>query len=156
MSEELQGLEERLFARVEKLITDREAAAGAFVLWDTSVDRTGCADVKPLFAERRAREERATEQAAEITRQEKLLGMVSQTLSKQTNRTLDQSIRSEIRESVMPAISQTVKESVETEISTVLRNSLQRSIPDALSGFFNRPDVTNHLIRSLSVDLVYV
>lgn len=28
---------------------------------------------------------------------------------------------------------------------------LYQSIPDALSAFFNRPDVTNHLVRSLYV-----
>lgn len=103
------------------------------------------------MAEQRARHERASEQASEIGRQEKLLAMVSQTLSKQTNRTLDNSIRSEIRDSIMPAISSTVREAVDKEIGNVLRNSLQRSIPDALSGFFNRPDVTNHLVRSLWV-----
>jgi hypothetical protein len=38
---------------------------------------------------------RATDQAAEIERQEKLLSMVSSTLTKQTSKTLDASIRSE-------------------------------------------------------------
>lgn len=102
-----------------------------------------------IDAERRAREERSTEQAAEITRQEKLLAMVSQTLGKQTNKTLDSSIRSEIRDSLLPAISKTVRESVDAELAAVLRSSLQKTIPDSMNNFFNRPDVTNHLVRSL-------
>jgi hypothetical protein len=66
-----------------------------------------------IYLVQKIEEERIAHQAAETSRQETILKMVSQTLSTNTSKLLESTIRSEIQNSVLPTLSKMVTNAVD-------------------------------------------
>jgi hypothetical protein len=66
-----------------------------------------------LFIVQKIEEERIAHQAAETSRQETILKMVSQSLTTNTSKLLESTIRNEVQNSVLPTLSKMVTNAVD-------------------------------------------
>jgi hypothetical protein len=71
---------------------------------------------------------RANEQAAEVARQEKLMKLISQELTKNTTRVVEAAVKSEVMNSVLPALENITK----TELKAAMGANLTKSLSDAI------------------------
>jgi hypothetical protein len=71
---------------------------------------------------------RANEQAAEVARQEKLMKLISQELTKNTTRVVEAAVKSEVMNSVLPALENITK----TELKAAMGGNLTKSLSDAI------------------------
>lgn len=85
------------------------------LLWGGRLSRLNLTinDVSP---DQRLDEDRIAHQAAETSRQEALLKLVSQTLDNNTQKLLEQTIRNEMQTSVIPSLGKTVTAAVEKQL----------------------------------------
>ncbi|RHZ75827.1 hypothetical protein Glove_209g95 [Diversispora epigaea] len=77
-------------------------------------------------------DERVAHQAAETSRQETILKMVSQTLSTNTSKLLETTIRNEIQSSVLPTLSKMVTNAVDKHAHRGMADAVNKSIPTAI------------------------
>ncbi|CAG8463697.1 9996_t:CDS:2 [Diversispora eburnea] len=77
-------------------------------------------------------DERVAHQAAETSRQETILKMVSQTLSTNTSKLLETTIRNEIQNSVLPTLSKMVTNAVDKHAHRGMVDAVNKSIPTAI------------------------
>ncbi|RUS32218.1 hypothetical protein BC938DRAFT_476008 [Jimgerdemannia flammicorona] len=80
----------------------------------------------------RLEEDRIAHQAAETSRQETILKVVSQTLSNNTQKLLEQTIRSEMQNAVIPSLGKIVAAAVEKQIGKGVAETVNRAVPSAI------------------------
>lgn len=85
--------------------------------------------------------------------QEAILKLVSTTLTKNTSKSLESTIRSEIKTTVLPTVSRLVETAVDEQFRRGLDDAMRKSIPTELEKVLFRPDVSNHLARSFSASV---
>jgi hypothetical protein len=71
---------------------------------------------------------RVADQAADFTRQETILKLISNELTKNTTRVVEVAIRSEVQNSVLPALEQIAK----VEIKNALNGQIARGIAESM------------------------
>ncbi|CAG8456437.1 3148_t:CDS:10 [Funneliformis mosseae] len=77
-------------------------------------------------------EERVAHQAAETSRQETILKVVSQTLSTNTSKLLESTIRTEIQNSVLPNLGKMVTSAVDKQAHKGMVDAVNKNIPTAI------------------------
>lgn len=82
--------------------------------------------------------------------QETILKLVSSTLTKNTSKSLENTVKSEIKATVLPTITRLVDSAVEDHFRRGLDDALRKSIPAELEKVLFRADVSSHLARSFS------
>ncbi|KAG9289781.1 hypothetical protein G9A89_015361 [Geosiphon pyriformis] len=93
----------------------------------------------------RLEDERNSHQAAETTRQETILKLVSQALNNNTAKFLESTIRSEIQNNVIPMLNKLVATSVDKQVNRGMVEAINKSIPAAID-----KTVTENVQRVLS------
>ncbi|CAG8438797.1 1199_t:CDS:10, partial [Acaulospora colombiana] len=89
-------------------------------------------EIKKMEDIQKIEEERIAHQAAETSRQETILKMVSQTLSTNTSKLLESTIRNEIQISVLPTLSKMVTNAVDKHAHRGITDAVNKSIPAAI------------------------
>ncbi|KAK4695398.1 hypothetical protein P7C70_g8556, partial [Phenoliferia sp. Uapishka_3] len=98
-------------------------------------------------------EDRTLDQAADTTRQETMLKLVSTTLTKNTSKLVETTIKEQIRTQVIPAISTLVESAVSEQIGRGVANALANTLPNELERLLYRPEITLHLARNFSTTI---
>jgi len=87
---------------------------------------------------------RVSEQAADIARQEKLLKLISNELTKNTTRVVEMAVKSEVQNSVLPSLENITK----TEVKAALNGQIAKGLGDSMNqvcSFFGVPASTRCL-----------
>lgn len=107
------------------------------------------------------KDERNAHQAAETARLDQILKLVSQTLTKNTSRVLEQTMNSQIENKVIPALDGIITPAVEASISNAVSKSVQKQMPKLLEqslkdniqatlpGALARPEISELLADSI-------
>ncbi|KAN0128472.1 hypothetical protein V8E53_013679 [Lactarius tabidus] len=131
MSKEIKKMEENLYSRIGRLV-------------GKELDKQ----------HQRLEEARVSEQAADITRQEKLLKLISNELTKNTTRVVEMAVKAEVQNSVLPALENITKNEVKAvlvgQIAKGLGDSMNQAIPAEIERLLLRPDVSSHVARTFS------
>lgn len=102
----------------------------------------------------RLEDARVNEQQADIARQEKLLKLVSNELTKNTTRVVEMAVKSEVQNSVLPSLESITKAEVRTglngQIAKGLGESMNQALPNEIEKLLLRPDVSSHVARTFS------
>ncbi|EUC64992.1 WD40 repeat-containing nuclear protein, putative [Rhizoctonia solani AG-3 Rhs1AP] len=97
---------------------------------------------------------RVADQAADFTRQETILKLISNELTKNTTRVVEVAIRSEVQNSVLPALEQIakveIKNALNNQIARGIADSMKQTLPNEIERLLLRPDVSNHVARTFS------
>ncbi|KAL5511726.1 hypothetical protein ACEPAH_4944 [Sanghuangporus vaninii] len=137
LSKELRRVEESLHTRIGRLVAKE-------------LDKQ----------QQRLEEARAAEQAADFTRQEKILKLISTELTKNTTRVVESAVRGEVQNSVLPSLEgitrAEVKSAINTQISKGVSESVRTAMPPEIEKMFIRPEVSNQIARNLSSSLTPV
>ena len=80
------------------------------------------------FSEQRLEDARVNEQAADLSRQEKILKLISTELTKNTTRVVEMAVKSEVLNSVLPALENITK----TEVKAALNNQISKGLTDSM------------------------
>ncbi|KAL1730253.1 hypothetical protein EV714DRAFT_250474 [Schizophyllum commune] len=106
----------------------------------------------------RLEESRAHDQAEEITRQEKILKLISQELSRNTTRVVEIAVKNEVQNSVLPALENMtrteVKAALNERVGRGLVDFMSQSLPAEIEKMILRPDMAQHFSNMLSSALV--
>ncbi|KAH9079187.1 hypothetical protein EDB83DRAFT_2341178 [Lactarius deliciosus] len=131
MSREIKKMEENLYSRIGRLV-------------GKELDKQ----------HQRLEDVRVSEQAADITRQEKLLKLISNELTKNTTRVVEMAVKAEVQNSVLPALENITKSEVKAvlvgQIAKGLGDSMNQAIPAEIERLLLRPDVSSHVARTFS------
>ena len=79
--------------------------------------------------DQRLEDARANEQAADFIRQEKILKLISQELSRNTTRVVEIAVKNEVQNSVLPALENMTR----TEVKAALNERVGRGLVDFMS-----------------------
>jgi hypothetical protein len=79
-------------------------------------------------SDQRMEEVRASEQAADFQRQEKILKLISTELTKNTTRVVEMAVKSEVQNSVLPSLENITR----TEVKSALDGQITKSLTDAI------------------------
>ncbi|KAJ1307317.1 hypothetical protein OPQ81_001424 [Rhizoctonia solani] len=97
---------------------------------------------------------RVADQAADFTRQETILKLISNELTKNTTRVVEVAIRGEVQNSVLPALEQIakveIKNALNGQIARGVADSMKQTLPNEIERLLLRPDVSNHVARTFS------
>ncbi|KAG9092080.1 hypothetical protein FS749_016017 [Ceratobasidium sp. UAMH 11750] len=97
---------------------------------------------------------RVADQAADFTRQETILKLISNELTKNTTRVVEMAIRSEVQTSVLPALEAIAKAEIKSalngQIARGVADSMKQTLPNEIERLLLRPDVSNHVARTFS------
>ncbi len=85
--------------------------------------------LKCTCIDQRLEDARVSEQAADITRQEKLLKLISNELTKNTTRVVEMAVKAEVQNSVLPALENITK----TEVKAVLVGQIAKGLGDSMN-----------------------
>ncbi|KAI0306774.1 hypothetical protein B0F90DRAFT_1808391 [Multifurca ochricompacta] len=131
MSKEIKKMEENLYSRIGRLV-------------GKELDKQ----------HQRLEDVRVSEQAADITRQEKLLKLISNELTKNTTRVVEMAVKAEVQNSVLPSLENITKNEVKAvlngQIAKGLGDSMNQALPHEIERLLLRPDVSNHVARTFS------
>ncbi|EJD05746.1 uncharacterized protein FOMMEDRAFT_153084 [Fomitiporia mediterranea MF3/22] len=137
LSKEIRRVEENLHTRIGRLIAKE-------------LDKQ----------QQRLEEARANEQAADFTRQEKILKLISTELTKNTTRVVETAVRGEVQNSVLPSLEDItrteVKSAINTQLSKGVSESVRATMPIEIEKMFIKPEVSNQIARNLSSSLTPV
>ncbi|KAI0340485.1 hypothetical protein BDW22DRAFT_1485930 [Trametopsis cervina] len=104
--------------------------------------------------QQRLEDARVNEQAADLTRQEKILKLISTELTRNTTRVVEMAVKSEVQNSVLPALENItkaeVKSALNNQIAKGLADSMKQNLPNEIERLLLRPDVSNHIARTFS------
>jgi hypothetical protein len=89
----------------------------------------GLQRLKWTLIDQRLEEARVSEQAADITRQEKLLKLISNELTKNTTRVVEMAVKAEVQNSVLPALENITK----NEVKAVLVGQIAKGLGDSMN-----------------------
>lgn len=79
-------------------------------------------------SDQRMEDARANEQAADFVRQEKILKLISNELTKNTTRVVEMAVKSEVQNSVLPSLEAITK----NEVKAALGNQIARGVTDSI------------------------
>jgi len=79
-------------------------------------------------SDQRMEDARANEQAADFVRQEKILKLISNELTKNTTRVVEMAVKSEVQNSVLPSLETITK----NEVKAALGNQIARGVTDSI------------------------
>ena len=88
---------------------------------------------------------RANEQAADFVRQEKILKLISNELTKNTTRVVEMAVKSEVQNSVLPSLETITKNEVKAALGNQIARGVTDSIKQVMRSIGNRrvPDVNS-------------
>jgi hypothetical protein len=105
----------------------------------------------------RLEDARAHEQAEDFTRQEKILKLISNELTRNTTRVVEMAVKAEVQNSVLPALENItrieVRSALNEHVGGGLATYVQQSLPGEIEKLLLRPDVSNHFANILSTNL---
>ncbi|KAI9458037.1 hypothetical protein F5148DRAFT_1221565 [Russula earlei] len=131
MSKEIKKMEETLYTRIGRLV-------------GKELDKQ----------HQRLEDARVSEQQADIARQEKLLKLISNELTKNTTRVVEMAVKSEVQNSVLPSLESITRNEVKAvlngQIAKGLGDSMNQTLPNEIERLLLRPDVSNHVARTFS------
>ncbi|TRM62731.1 hypothetical protein BD626DRAFT_498259 [Schizophyllum amplum] len=135
LTKEIRKTEENLHTRISKLISKE-------------MDKQ----------HQRLEESRAHDQAEEMTRQEKILKLISQELSRNTTRVVEIAVKSEVQNSVLPALENItrneVKAALNERVGRGMVEFMSQSLPGEIEKMITRPDMAQHFSNIISSALV--
>jgi hypothetical protein len=127
-----------------------------------------------MIVDQRLEDVRVSEQQADIARQEKLLKLISNELTKNTTRVVEMAVKAEVQNSVLPSLENITK----NEVKAVLNNQIvkglgdsmnqvrslfkifyfaaltisytSQALPNEIERLLLRPDVSSHVARTFS------
>ena len=88
--------------------------------------------------DQRLEDARVTEQQADVARQEKLLKLVSNELTKNTTRVVEMAVKAEVQNSVLPSLENITK----AEVRTALNSQIAKGLGDSMNQVFLFKDPT--------------
>jgi hypothetical protein len=127
-----------------------------------------------MIVDQRLEDVRVSEQQADIARQEKLLKLISNELTKNTTRVVEMAVKAEVQNSVLPSLENITKNEVKAvlngQIAKGLGDSMShvcclfevcashniddlvifQALPNEIERLLLRPDVSNHVARTFS------
>ena len=83
--------------------------------------------ISNALAEQRLEEARATEQAADFQRQERILKLISTELTKNTTRVVEMAVKGEVQNSVLPSLENITK----TEMKLATNNQIAKGLGES-------------------------
>ncbi|KAI0035754.1 hypothetical protein K488DRAFT_42648 [Vararia minispora EC-137] len=102
----------------------------------------------------RLEEVRVNEQAADFARQEKILKLISNELTKNTTRVVEMAVKTEVQNSVLPSLETITKNEVKLalngQIAKGLGDTMNKALPNEIERLLLRPDVSAHVARTFS------
>ncbi|KAG6832704.1 hypothetical protein H0H92_012276 [Tricholoma furcatifolium] len=108
----------------------------------------------------RMEDARAHEQAEDYARQEKILKLISNELTRNTTRVVEAAVKNEVQNSVLPSLETITKNEVKAALDEQIGNGLidfiSQSLPNELEKMVFRPDVSAHFAHILTSNLVPV
>lgn len=84
---------------------------------------------------------RANEQAADFVRQEKILKLISNELTKNTTRVVEMAVKTEVQNSVLPSLETITK----NEVKAALGAQIARGVTDSIKEVTRSPDTRWHM-----------
>jgi len=97
---------------------------------------------------------RVADQAADFTRQETILKLISNELTKNTTRVVEMAVKSEVQNSVLPSLESITKNEVKLalngQIAKGLGDTMNKALPSEIERLLLRPDVSAHVARTFS------
>ncbi|TFY75795.1 hypothetical protein EWM64_g8217 [Hericium alpestre] len=131
MMKEIKKMEENLYSRIGRLV-------------GKELDKQ----------HQRLEEVRASEQAADFARQEKILKLISNELTKNTTRVVEMAVKTEVQTSVLPALENITKNEMKAalsgQIAKGLGDTMNKALPSEIERMLIRPDMSNHIARTFS------
>jgi uncharacterized membrane protein YheB (UPF0754 family) len=127
-----------------------------------------------ILVDQRLEDLRVSEQAADVARQEKLLKLISNELTKNTTRVVEMAVKAEVLNSVLPSLENITKNEVKAVLNgqiakglgdsmsqvcslpayfhsaTLTISFLSQALPNEIERLLLRPDVSNHVARTFS------
>lgn len=88
------------------------------------------------LADSRLEEARASEQALDLVRQEKILKLISTELTKNTTRVVETAVKAEVLNSVLPSLEAITKNEVKASLNNQISKGLAESIKQVCVVFF--------------------
>ena len=82
--------------------------------------------------DQRLEDARVSEQAADIARQEKLLKLISNELTKNTTRVVEMAVKAEVQNSVLPSLESITK----NEVRAALNGQIAKGVGDSMNQVF--------------------
>ncbi|PCH38277.1 hypothetical protein WOLCODRAFT_115184 [Wolfiporia cocos MD-104 SS10] len=102
----------------------------------------------------RLEDARASEQAADFVRQEKILKLISNELTKNTTRVVEMAVKTEVQSSVLPSLENITKNEIKSTLSNQIAkgmsDSMKQSVPAEVERMLLRADVSTHIARNIS------
>ena len=124
LTKEIRKVEENLHTRIGRLIGK-----------ELEKQRKLASFYKPVLVlvlmpetDQRLEDARASEQAADFVRQEKILKLISTELTKNTTRVVEMAVKSEVQNSVLPALENITK----AEVKAALNNQISKGLSDSM------------------------
>jgi hypothetical protein len=99
--------------------------------------------------DQRLEDARVNEQAADVARQEKLLKLVSNELTKNTTRVVEMAVKAEVQNSVLPSLENITK----VEVRTALNGQIAKGLGESMNQVFLSGVSTFSVILTISVVL---
>jgi len=107
--------------------------------------------------DQRLEDARAHEQAEDFARQEKILKLISNELTRNTTRVVELAVKSEVQNSVLPSLENITKQEVRTalndQVGPGLVDFISQSLPIEVEKIITRPDISSHFAHVLSSNL---
>ncbi|EJD53266.1 hypothetical protein AURDEDRAFT_81612 [Auricularia subglabra TFB-10046 SS5] len=107
--------------------------------------------------QQRLEDMRAEATAADFARQEKIIKLISTELTKNTTRVVEAAVKGVVQNSVLPSLETITKNEVRSalnsQIAKGLGDSLAQTLPSEIERLLLRPDVANHVARSISLSV---
>ena len=171
MSKEIKKMEENLYTRIGRLVgkeLDKQRKSPQPPLTQ-GLEMLTC-----MIIDQRLEDVRVSEQQADIARQEKLLKLISNELTKNTTRVVEMAVKAEVQNSVLPSLENITKNEVKAvlngQIAKGLGDSMShvcclfevcaphniddlvifQALPNEIERLLLRPDVSNHVARTFS------
>lgn len=106
----------------------------------------------------RMEDARANEQAADFVRQEKILKLISNELTKNTTRVVEMAVKTEVQNSVLPSLEAITKSEVKAalgnQISRGVTDSIKQSIPAEIERVLMRPEMSAQISRAFTSNAI--
>jgi dihydroneopterin aldolase len=123
LQKEIRKVEENLHTRIGRLIAKEMDKQRKIILDYRFMPDT---DMFPL--DQRLEEARANEQTAEFVRQEKILKLISNELTKNTTRVVEMAVKGEVQNSVLPSLENITK----VEVKSAMNNQIAKGLSDSM------------------------
>ncbi|KAI0747987.1 hypothetical protein C8Q80DRAFT_1102878 [Daedaleopsis nitida] len=105
----------------------------------------------------RLEEVRQNEQAADFVRQEKILKLISNELTKNTTRVVEMAVKTEVQNSVLPSLEnitkQEVKAALSNQIAKGISDAMKVNLPNEIERVLNRPEMANQVARAFAASV---